>query len=327
MAFVLVAGGAGYIGSHACKAIQEAGFVPVTIDNLSTGWRDAVRFGPFVEGDLLNFSLVDSVFQRYSPIAVMHFAGLSVVNESFDISAKYWEDNVGGSLNLVRAAVKNQCLNFIFSSSCATYGDHDGVVLDESSMQAPVNPYGATKLAVEKILFGFEASHRLNSVVFRYFNVAGADPAGIIGEQHVPETHLIPKILESIGDQSKKFVIYGDNYPTADGTCIRDYVHVTDIVEAHISGLYWLLGKKGSRVFNLGTGKGFSVRQVLDAVESVTGQRLSVDYGARRQGDSGFLVSGSHRAATELAWIPARSTLSQIVADAWRWHKQRNYRR
>ena len=246
---VLVTGGAGYIGSHACKVLQQSGFIPVTFDNLVTGWRDAVKFGPFEQGDLLNKSDIDRVFEKHSPVAVMHFAALSQVGESIQKPGLYWQNNVMGSLNLIQAAVDNGCMDFVFSSTCATYGDQDGVVLDEDSMQHPINAYGASKRAVENILADYQATYGLNQVIFRYFNVAGADPEAEIGEFHQPETHLIPLILDAVDGKRDALTIFGTDYDTPDGTCIRDYVHVCDLVEAHVLGLKWLQEGRGSRSF------------------------------------------------------------------------------
>lgn len=254
MSHVLVTGGAGYIGSHACKTLKAAGYTPVTYDNLCTGWADAVRFGHFEQGDLTDKARLDAVFAKYRPVAVMHFAALSQVGEAMAKPGLYWRNNVMGSLTLVEAAVDAGCLNFVFSSTCATYGEHDNVVLDENTPQDPLNAYGASKRAVENILRDFEASHGLRHVIFRYFNVAGADPEGEIGEFHRPETHLIPVMLEAIDGKRPALTIHGTDYDTPDGTCIRDYVHVCDLVDAHVLGLGWLEQGKQSRVFNLGTG-------------------------------------------------------------------------
>ncbi len=270
MKTILVTGGAGFIGSHACKALRAAGYTPVSYDCLATGWQDAVRFGPFEKGDLLDRARLDEVFRKYLPSAVMHFAALSLVGESMENPGLYWRNNVLGSLNLVEAAVAAGCLDFVFSSTCATYGDQDGVVLDENSVQQPINAYGASKRAVEDILTNFGASHGLRSVIFRYFNVAGSDPEGEIGECHRPETHLVPVLLEVISGQREALSLFGTDYPTPDGTCIRDYVHVTDLVDAHVLGVKWLEAGKGSRVFNLGTGTGFSVREVIAKSGAVT---------------------------------------------------------
>jgi UDP-glucose 4-epimerase len=322
---VLVTGGAGYIGSHACKALREAGYVPVTFDNLSTGWEDAVKFGPFEQGDLLDRARLDEVFSKYSPIAVMHFAAFSQVGESMKDPGKYWRNNVIGSLQLIEAAADAGCLNFVFSSTCATYGDQDNVVLDENSVQLPINSYGASKRAIEDILANFEQSHGLKSVIFRYFNVAGCDPEGEVGEFHKPETHLIPLMLDAIAEKRDALTIFGTDYDTPDGTCIRDYVHVCDLVDAHVLGLKWLQDEKGSRLFNLGTGKGFSVREVLDESRAVTNKEVPHVEGPRRPGDCTKLVSGSERAATELGWRPERSNMKTMIEDAWNWHQTGHY--
>ncbi len=325
MSNVLVTGGAGYIGSHACKALKAAGFTPVTYDNLITGWQDAVRFGPFEQGDLLDRARLDQVFAQYQPIAVMHFAALSQVGESMAEPGKYWRNNVLGSLTLIEAAVAANCLNFVFSSTCATYGDQDNVVLNENSDQHPINAYAASKRAIEEILRDFEGSNGLRNVTFRYFNVAGADPDGEVGEFHQPETHLVPLMLDAIDGKREALTIFGTDYDTPDGTCIRDYVHVCDLVDAHILGLKWLRDGKQSRVFNLGTGMGFSVREVIEHSREVTNRAVPFTEGARREGDCTKLVSGSQRAMDELGWNPTRSTMRQMITDAWRWHQSGHY--
>ncbi len=325
MTNILVTGGAGYIGSHACKALSRAGYVPVTFDNLITGWQDAVKFGPFEKGDLLDRARLDQVFAQLKPAAVMHFAALSQVGEAMSEPGKYWSNNVTGSLNLIEAAVAAECLNFVFSSTCATYGEHDNVVLDEDTPQIPLNAYGASKRAIEDILRDFEAAHGLNHVVFRYFNVAGADPDGEIGEFHRPETHLVPLMLDAIDGKRDSLTVFGTDYDTPDGTCIRDYVHVCDLVDAHVLGLGWLEQGKGSRVFNLGTGSGFSVMEVIEKSKSVTNRPVPYTVGPRRAGDCTKLVSGSARAKDELGWSAKRSMLETMIADAWRWHQNGHY--
>ena len=325
MANVLVTGGAGYIGSHACKALAAAGFTPVTFDNLITGWREAVKFGPFIQGDLLNKPEIDAVFAQYKPVAVMHFAALSQVGDSMKHPGSYWRNNVQGSLNLIEAAVEAGCRSFVFSSTCATYGDQDNVVLNEDSDQYPINAYGASKRAIEDIMRDFEAAFGMKSVIFRYFNVAGADPEGEVGEFHKPETHLIPLMLDAIDGKRDALTIFGTDYDTPDGTCIRDYVHVCDLVDAHVLGLRWLLDGKPSRVFNLGTGSGFSVREVIKHSRDVTNRAVPIVEGERRPGDCTKLVSGSVRAMAELGWVPSRSTLPQMISDAWRWHQTGHY--
>jgi UDP-glucose 4-epimerase len=324
---ILVTGGAGYIGSHACKVLAAAGYVPVCYDNLSTGWSEAVKFGPLEVGDLLDRGRLDDVFARYQPAAVMHFGALSQVSESTRDPGKYWRNNLCGSLTLVQASVAAGCLDFVFSSTCATYGDHDSVVLDESTPQAPINAYGASKRAIEDLLDNYADSHGLRAVVFRYFNVAGADPEAEVGEFHQPETHLIPLMLDAIDGKRPALTIFGEDYDTPDGTCIRDYVHVMDLVEAHVLGLRWMENGGAGRVFNLGTGKGFSVREVLEHGRVVTNREVPAVSGARRAGDCTRLVSGSARAEAELGWVPARSTLPEMIRDAWKWHQHGGYGR
>ena len=325
MPTVLVTGGAGYIGSHACKALSAAGYTPVTFDSLVTGWRDAVKFGPFEQGDLLDPAALERVFSRHQPVAVMHFAALSLVGECMANPGLYWRNNVTGSLNLIEAAVAAGCHDFVFSSTCATYGDQDNVVLDEDSAQLPINAYGASKRAIEDMLRDFGVSHGLRHVIFRYFNVAGADPEGEVGEFHRPETHLVPLMLDAIDGKRDALTIFGTDYDTPDGTCIRDYVHVCDLVDAHVLGLKWLADDKPSRVFNLGTGTGFSVREVLDQARAVTNRAVPVVEGDRRAGDCTKLVSGSRRAEAELGWRPQRSSMKQMITDAWRWHQSGHY--
>jgi UDP-glucose 4-epimerase len=318
---VIVTGGAGYIGSHACKALSAAGFVPVAFDNLSTGWAQAVKYGPLEIGDLMDRARLDAVFAKYRPVAVMHFAALSLVGESMQFPGRYWRENVTGALNLIEAALRTDCKDFIFSSTCATFGDHDGVTLTEETEQRPINAYGGSKKAIEEMLRDFAESDGLGHVIFRYFNVAGADPECEIGELHSPETHLIPIVIEATQGKRESVAVFGDDYPTPDGTCIRDYVHVVDLVNAHIAGLEWRLAGKENRAFNLGTGHGYSVREVIDTVKRVTNAPLTVQQAPRRAGDASYLVSGSQRAIEELTWRPLRSSLETIVEDAYQWHQ------
>ena len=320
---VLVTGGAGYIGSHVCKALSEHGLIPVTFDNLSTGWPQAVKYGPLVEGDLLDKKDLDYVFYRYKPIAVMHFAALSLVGESAINPGKYWRANVTGSLNLVEAARQQDCNKIVFSSTCATYGDKDGVLINEETPQYPTNSYGASKRAIEDILRNYDNSFGLRSVIFRYFNVAGSDKSAEIGESHVPETHLIPLILDA-AFTGKCLTIFGEDYNTPDGTCVRDYVHVTDLADAHVKGLSYLLSGNPSRDFNLGTGSGYSVREVIRAVEKVTGKTVNFNVGGRRSGDAASLVSSSSRAQDELHWNPCNSNLETMITDALAWKLNTN---
>ncbi|MBS9476107.1 UDP-glucose 4-epimerase GalE [Ancylobacter radicis] len=318
---ILVTGGAGYIGSHACKALQRAGYTPITFDNLETGWAEVVKFGPFEKGDLRDRARLDDVFDRWKPKAVMHFAALSQVGEAVRDPGKYWSANIGGAVTLLQAMADHSCRDIVFSSTCATYGDQDGVLLDEATPQRPINAYGASKRAIEDMISDFGATYGLNSVIFRYFNVAGADPEGEIGEFHTPETHLIPILLDVASGERDKVTIFGTDYPTPDGTCIRDYVHVSDLVDAHVAGVHWLEAGKGNRVFCLGSSRGFSVREVIAEAQEVTASQIRTEIGPRRGGDAARLVSGSVAAARDLGWQPARSTLSQMIEDAWRVHQ------
>ena len=322
---VLVTGGAGYIGSHACKLLRGAGTLPICYDNLSTGWSDAVKFGPLEIGDLNDRTRLDQVFATHQPDAVMHFAAASDVAESVQKPGKYWRANLTGSLTLVEAAIAAGCMDFIMSSTCATYGDPDGVLLDEDCEQLPTNPYGASKRAVEEMLANFADSHGMRYVIFRYFNVAGADPDAEIGEFHQPETHLIPLMLDAIDGRREALTVFGSDYETPDGTCIRDYVHVMDLADAHLKGLKWLDDDGPNRVFNLGTGRGFSVREVIDESRRVTNRTVPIVEGERRPGDARSLVSGGVRAKAELGWTPTRSTLETMISDAWRWHQTGAY--
>jgi UDP-glucose 4-epimerase len=316
---VLVTGGAGYIGAHACKALARAGFEPVVFDNLSTGWKGAVKWGPLAQGDLMDRASIDQAFATHRPVAVMHFAALSLVSEAMRDPARYWRENVGGALNLWEACAAAGVRNVVLSSTCATYGDLDGVLLSEDTPQRPINAYGASKLAVEGMLRDFGAAFGITHVIFRYFNVAGADPEGELGEQHQPETHLIPGLLEAVAGKRQALTLFGTDYPTPDGTCVRDYVHVTDLAAAHVLGLRRLLAGKGGGVFCLGTGRGFSVREVIDASRAITNREVPVVLGARRPGDAASLVLSSSRAVTELGWEPQHSTLRQMIGDAWAW--------
>lgn len=316
---VLVTGGAGYIGSHACKALARAGFVPVVFDNLTTGWSDAVKWGPLVRGDLMDRATIAAALAEHQPIAVMHFAALSLVADAAADPARYWRENVGGALNLWEACAAAGVENVVLSSTCATYGEQDGVLLTEDTPQRPINAYGGSKLAVERMLQDFGAAFGIRHVIFRYFNVAGADPEGELGEQHLPETHLIPLMLEAVAGKRPALTVHGTDYPTPDGTCVRDYVHVTDLAAAHVLGLKRLLDGKESGVFCLGTGRGFSVREVIDASRAVTNREVPIVLGDRRPGDAASLVLSSDRALRDLGWEPRHSTLRQMIGDAWAW--------
>ncbi|MEM1066053.1 MAG: UDP-glucose 4-epimerase GalE [Pseudomonadota bacterium] len=322
---ILVTGGAGYIGSHACKALADAGYVPVAYDNLTTGWADAVQFGPLERGDLLDRDMLAGAFARHKPVAVMHFAAASDVAESGRNPGKYWRNNVSGSLNLIEAMLAADCKRLVFSSTCAVYRDVGGTVLTEDSALGPVSVYGRTKAAIEAMLADFGASHGLSAVTFRYFNVAGADPDGAVGEFHRPETHLVPLIFEAILGRRAALTVHGTDYETADGTCVRDFVHVVDVIEAHLAGLERLLSRDFYALYNLGTGHGFSVREVIEKARRVTNRPVPIEEGPRRPGDAVSLVAGGDLARRELRWAPSRSTMEQMIADAWAWHRGPGY--
>ncbi|SET81474.1 UDP-glucose 4-epimerase GalE [Oceanicella actignis] len=319
MARILVTGGAGYIGAHACKALRAAGHEPVALDDLRTGWREAVRFGPLIEADLNDLDATRAALAQARPDAVMHFAALSNVGESVRSPGLYWRNNVGGSLNLLEAMVETGVRAIVFSSTAATYGEPDVELIDEDQPQRPINPYGASKLAVERMLDDFEAAHGLRTAALRYFNVAGADPEAEIGERHQPETHLIPLVLDAAAGAREALSIFGRDYDTPDGTCVRDYVHVWDLIEAHLLALERLMGGARGIRLNLGVGRGHSVREVIEAAERVLGRRVPVRDAPRRPGDPSRLVCDGSRARAELGWEPRLSTLERMIADAWRW--------
>lgn len=322
---ILVTGGAGYIGSHACKALAAAGYVPVAYDDLSTGWADAVQFGPLERGDLLDRARLSEAFARHDPVAVMHFAAASDVAESGRDPGKYWRNNVSGSLNLIEAMLQAGCNRLVFSSTCAVYSEAGEAVLSEESPVGPISAYGHTKAAIEAMLADFAASHGLNTVTFRYFNVAGADPEGAVGEFHRPETHLVPLIFDAILGRRPALTVNGTDYETVDGTCVRDFVHVVDLIDAHIAGLERLLAVDLNALYNLGTGHGFSVREVIEKARRVTNRPVPVQEGPRRPGDAVRLVAGGDLAQRELRWAPRRSTMEQMITDAWAWHRGPGY--
>lgn len=318
-AIVLVAGGAGYIGSHACKALAAAGFLPVAYDNLSTGHRDSVRWGPLVEGDLLDAGTLAGAFAKHRPVVALHFAACAYVGESFADPARYYANNVIGTLYLLDAARSAGDVPIVFSSSCAVYGEPERVPIAENTAPAPVSPYGRTKLAVEHALTDYESAYGLQSVRLRYFNAGGCDPDGEVGENHDPETHLVPRTILAAMGRLDELAIFGDDYPTPDGTAVRDYVHVTDLADAHVAAARHLLGGGDGVTLNLGTGRGFSVREVVDAVERVTGLHVPRRVAARRQGDPTVLVADGSRAQHLLGFTAPHSDIDTIVRTAHAW--------
>jgi UDP-glucose 4-epimerase len=323
---ILVTGGAGYIGSHACKALAKAGYEPVAFDNLKTGWRDAVRFGPLIEGDLRDPSAIEAALREVKPAAVLHFAALIEVGASVSDPAGYWDNNFRSAKALFDAMVATGTEKLVFSSTCAVNGDLDGVTIDESSAMNPASPYGATKAAVEMMLAGYVRAYGLRALTFRYFNVAGADEIGEIGEHHQPETHLVPLTIEAICGVRGGLRVFGDDYPTRDGTCVRDYVHVCDLVDAHVAAIPYLDRDTRVPVICLGTGRGMTVREIIAAAEAVTGEKVPHEVAPRRPGDPASLVCGSELARRELGWVPERSTPERMIGDAWRWHQRAGYR-
>lgn len=319
---VLVTGGAGYIGSHTAKALARAGFEPIVFDNLCAGHQSAVRWGPLVSGDLADRHAIAAALAAHSVVAVIHFAAHAYVGESVRAPRKYFQNNVVNTLNLLDAMLDAGVSNFVFSSTCATYGEPVRLPIGEDQTQFPVNPYGESKLFVEKALHWYHQAYDLKWVALRYFNAAGADPEGEIGEDHDPETHLIPlTILAALG-RHPCLEVFGTDYGTPDGTAIRDYVHVTDLAEAHVRALHHLLDGGQSMALNLGTGSGASILDVIHTVERVSGRSVPVRHSARRSGDPAILVADSRRAKETLGWTHPHSNLDTIADTAWRWHSR-----
>lgn len=315
---VLVTGGAGYIGSHVCKALHAAGFTPVSFDDLSRGHEWAVKWGPLVRGNLLDRQALLGALDQYRPAAIIHLAGFTYVGESVREPVLYYQNNVSGSLCLLECAVDRGIGALVFSSSAAVYGNPLSTPIPEDHPLAPINPYGFTKVAVERFLQDVEVASALRSVSLRYFNAAGADPEGEAGEAHAPETHLIPLVLAA-AREGTPLTVFGTDYDTPDGTCIRDYIHVSDLAEAHVRSLQALLAGGPSMALNLGTGAGLSVRQILTTAEAVTDRKIPVQFGPRRPGDPPRLVSDPGRARRELGWTPRHSDIETIVRTAWNW--------
>ena len=325
---ILVTGGAGYIGAHAVKALEEKGFQVVILDNLVYGHREPVEThlkAKLVTGDIGDRAFLDRLFTDNKIDAVMHFAAFAYVGESVTDPAKYYQNNVVGTLTLLDAMRQHGIDNFIFSSTCATYGNPQFIPITEDHPQQPINPYGAGKFAVERVLQDYDPAYGLKSVIFRYFNAAGADPDGMFGEDHNPETHLIPLILQAAAGKRPAISVFGDDYETPDGTCIRDYIHVTDLAQAHVLGLEYLLQNRVSQIFNLGNGSGFSVKEVIDTAKQVTSKEISIDRCPRRAGDPATLIGSSAKAREMLGWKPKYADLTTIVKHAWTWHQARHF--
>ncbi len=317
---ILVTGGAGYVGAHACKALAARGFLPVVYDNLVYGHREAVKWGPLEVGDIADRPALDAVIDRYRPVAVMHFAAFTYVGESVADPGKYYRNNVAGTLSLLEAVRDHAIDRFVFSSTAAAYGTPKSVPIQEDAPKLPINPYGHSKWNAEQMIADFAAAHMIRAVRLRYFNAAGADPDNEIGELHDPESHLIPLAMQAVTGDGPPLTLFGDDYPTPDGTCIRDYIHVADLADAHVRALDWLATTTGAHAFNLGTGRGQSVREVLDSVGRIAGKPVPHSIGPRRAGDPAELVSDPAKAANVLGWRPQMSDLDTIVSTAWAWH-------
>lgn len=322
---VLVVGGAGYVGAHMCRQLAANGHAVVVCDNLATGHRAAVRWGEFVEASIGDAAALDALFSRHPIDAVMHFAASSIISESVADPLACYANNVGNTVTLLDAMRRHGVSRFVFSSTASIFGEPQADLIDENHPRQPINPYGWTKLAVEQLLGDCARAHGLRAVSLRYFNAAGADPSGEIGEAHEPETHLIPRLLRAAAGEDLPVRIFGDDYPTADGTCVRDYVHVCDLADAHLRALLALDRRPGFHCYNLGNGQGYSVREVLGAVEAVVGRRLAVEVAPRRPGDPARLVASSALAQAELGWKPQFGELRTIIETAWRWHQRPAY--
>ena len=324
---VLVAGGAGYVGAHTSKALARAGFLPVVLDNLSNGHREFVRWGPLVQADLRDTATIADTIRQHRCVAVLHFAAFAYVGESVTDPAKYYDNNVTGTLSLLAGMRAAGCDALVFSSTCAIYGQPARVPIVEDTPPNPVNPYGASKLMVERILADFRPAYGLRPIALRYFNACGADPDNEIGELRDPETHLIPRAMMALQGHIPDFAVFGTDFETPDGTAIRDYVHVADLADAHVAALRRLLAGAPGGVFNLGTGRGYSVMEVLHAIEREAGEQLPGVTGPRRAGDPAVLIADPARARRELGFDPVHSDLETIVRTAWAWHRRAHPRR
>ncbi len=319
---VLVTGGAGYIGSHTCKELALQGHTPIVYDNLSTGHREFVRYGDFVHGDILDTQHLRAAMRLHKPDGVIHFAAFAYVGESVQNPGKYFRNNVAGTLSILEAMRDEGVPSIVVSSTCAVYGQPEEVPISVTCPTAPINPYGASKLFMERMLADFQTAHGLNWAALRYFNAAGCDADGEVGEWHEPETHLIPRVIWAAQGKIDKLHIFGDDYPTPDGTCIRDYVHVRDLAQAHILALQHLALGRESRPFNLGTGTGFSVKEIVEGVEKVSGRKVPCTMSARRPGDPARLVADASESASVLGWHCEHSDLGNILESALKWSEK-----
>ena len=317
---ILVCGGAGYVGSHCLEALKAAGYDCVVVDDLSRGHRAAVGESPLYVGNIADDALMDRVFREHHIEVVLHFAAASQVGESMKEPLLYYENNLCATVALLRSMRRHEVGRIVFSSSAAVYGEPDAVPIPEESPKAPTNTYGETKLAMERLMHWCHVAYGLEYVSLRYFNAAGASPSGIIGEDHTPETHLIPLVLQAAQGRREEVSIFGDDYPTPDGTCIRDYIHTSDLASAHLLAARRLLAGEGSGIFNLGSEHGLSVRQIIDAARKVTGRDFPVEVAPRRAGDPAVLIASNRKAREELGWVPAHSDAESILASAWAWH-------
>lgn len=318
---ILVTGGAGYIGSHICKYLKRAGYLPIAFDNLSQGHESSVKWGPLIKGDLLDKEALNHAFLQYKPKGIMHFAASALVVESIENPSKYYWNNLVGTLNLLDCAIENNIKHIIFSSTCATYGLPETIPIKEDHFQKPLSPYGKSKLMIEKLLKDYEVAYGLRFISLRYFNAAGADIEGEIGEDHNPETHLIPIIIEVALRKREYFTIFGNTFNTKDGYAIRDYIHINDLTEAHIKALNWLLENNTSMTFNLGTGTGYSVLEVLKAAESTLKISIPQKLEKKRAGEPPILIANKDYAEKILDWKLQYSDLSTIIKTAYKWHK------
>jgi len=319
---VLVVGGAGYIGSHMVKMLSLAGHDVVTLDNLSNGYKDAVKYGEFIEGDIADAELLNNLFSKTAFDGVMHFASYIQVGESVEKPSMYYKNNVTNTQVLLDAMLEHGIKSFIFSSTAATFGEPEYIPIDEAHPQKPINPYGHSKLMVEQILADFDHAYGLKSVSLRYFNAAGADAEGELGERHIPETHLVPLVLQAASGRRDNIAIFGTDYDTPDGTCVRDYIHINDLCSAHLLGLEHLVAGGDSKAYNMGNGQGYSIKEVIDVAKKVTGNDFEVKLAERRDGDPAKLVADSTLLQKELGWSPQYTDLETIIRHAWEWEQK-----